>query len=395
MRSGAPQLADKTRPPLESARRNRPTKTNGGFWKEVGSHADETRQVTWGGTTGVRRCASYDPPPAHQAAGAPQHRQGKIPGTSPLVSRPQEERAEFELLMTTPRISLTIDGRRRALGKSEPGFTSAGSRWSGFTFERVQLPTVKRAATCCWPTTHVEMIIEGCVHTRFRTDNALHSFSATPTSISIWPQDYRVAELRCSGSAQALVVSLERSLLHTFVQRHSDIVWTTLTPRFAIRDPQIIALLMAIEAEIKGGCPGGDLFDESLSAALAAYLVKRYSGRAYNPRPKRPPFLGKRLQRVLDYIAANVSHDLSLDVLAGVANMSPHYFCRMFKVSTGLTPHQYVLAERINRAKQILAEDEATIAEVALRFGFASQSHFTSVFHRHTGTTPRRYQRIA
>jgi AraC family transcriptional regulator len=73
--------------------------------------------------------------------------------------------------------------------------------------------------------------------------------------------------------------------------------------------------------------------------------------------------------------------------------MSPYYFSRLFKQSTGLSPHQYLLRQHIERAKELLAEPRHRIAAVSYELGFPHQSHFTTIFRKLVGTTPSDYQR--
>jgi AraC family transcriptional regulator len=100
-----------------------------------------------------------------------------------------------------------------------------------------------------------------------------------------------------------------------------------------------------------------------------------------------------RLRRVLEYMQAHLDQELSLAALAAVVQMSPYYFSRLFKQSIGLSPHQYLLHQRVERAKHLLANPQRRIAEVSQELGFAAQSHFTTVFRKLVGTTPRAYQR--
>jgi AraC family transcriptional regulator len=94
----------------------------------------------------------------------------------------------------------------------------------------------------------------------------------------------------------------------------------------------------------------------------------------------------------LEYIAAKLQEDLSLAALADVAGMNYYYFSRLFKQSTGLSPHRYVLEQRIRRAQQFLSTSDMTILEASVRSGFADQGHFTKAFRRFVGVTPTEYR---
>ena len=99
------------------------------------------------------------------------------------------------------------------------------------------------------------------------------------------------------------------------------------------------------------------------------------------------------LRHVLEYLQAHLDQELPVTALAAVAQLSPAYFSRLFKQSTGLSPHQYLLGQRIERARELLADPRRRVAEVSYELGFSSQSHFTTVFRTLVGVTPRAYQR--
>ena len=101
----------------------------------------------------------------------------------------------------------------------------------------------------------------------------------------------------------------------------------------------------------------------------------------------------RRLARVVEYIRNHLNQPLAVGALSGMAQMSQSHFSKMFKLSTGLAPHQFVLQERINRSKELLRQDDAKIVDVALEVGFENQAHFTTVFGNFVGMTPRQFQR--
>lgn len=122
--------------------------------------------------------------------------------------------------------------------------------------------------------------------------------------------------------------------------------------------------------------PAGTIYGESLAKALAGYLVKRYAARQRTPAFYKGGLSPYRLKRVLDYIGDNLETNISLSDLAAIAGMSPHYFCELFKQRVGSSPHNYVLVQRIERAKQLLRSPKCAIIEVGLDVGFQNPSHF-------------------
>jgi len=99
-----------------------------------------------------------------------------------------------------------------------------------------------------------------------------------------------------------------------------------------------------------------------------------------------------RLRRVIDYIQEHLDQDLRLARLGSVVFMSPYHFARLFRRSTGLPPHQFVVWRRIERAAALLAEPELSIAVISRLVGFRTPSHFSTVFRRLIGTSPGAYR---
>jgi AraC-like DNA-binding protein len=151
-------------------------------------------------------------------------------------------------------------------------------------------------------------------------------------------------------------------------------------------------LILALRADLQDGSPAGRLYGESLATALAVYLQKRYAAVTPKSFQWRGGMPGIRLNRVLEYIRANIGEDLKLSALAEIANMSPHYFCELFKQSTGLSPHRYVLRAKIERAKEYLRDLRVSVFEASVLTGFADQSYFTKVFRRVVGVTPTEFR---
>jgi AraC family transcriptional regulator len=166
-----------------------------------------------------------------------------------------------------------------------------------------------------------------------------------------------------------------------------------LIPQFAAFDPLIHQIGLSLKADLEAGCPIGKIFGESAAVMLAARLLQQHSIRIAKLASDEHGLSSYTLRQVLAYIRSHLSEDLSLIDLAQVSGMSPYYFLRLFKQSMHLTPRQYIIQMRIDRAKELLRSRELSIADISLRCGFTSQSHFTNVFRQITKTTPKTYQR--
>ena len=99
-----------------------------------------------------------------------------------------------------------------------------------------------------------------------------------------------------------------------------------------------------------------------------------------------------QLNRACDFLQAHIASDIGLSTLADLVGLSPKHFARAFKQSTGVPPHQWLIARRVERAQALLRSTPMSLSEVALNCGFADQSHFTATFRRVTGNSPGRFR---
>jgi AraC family transcriptional regulator len=139
----------------------------------------------------------------------------------------------------------------------------------------------------------------------------------------------------------------------------------------------------------------GRIAVESLSNATAVYLAQRYGTSPPQVDRYKSGLTQDRLTRVVDYIENYLGNDLSLMELSTVACLSSYHFGKMFKRSTGLSVHQYVITRRLERAKLLLSARTAPLVEIAFATGFQDQSQFSAVFKRRVGVTPGAYAVIA
>ena len=164
-------------------------------------------------------------------------------------------------------------------------------------------------------------------------------------------------------------------------------------PYFATPDPLIYRIGVLLKSELESNGIGSRLYADSLFTALAVNLLRRYSTRKPAVRDFTGGLSKRKLQQAMEYIHENLSEDLSLREIAALLQMSPNYFTSLFKQSTGLSAHQYVIHCRIEKAKRLMVKPDLSIVEVAQQVGFQSQSHFVNVFRKHTGMTPKIYQK--
>jgi AraC family transcriptional regulator len=168
-----------------------------------------------------------------------------------------------------------------------------------------------------------------------------------------------------------------------------------LLPQFATSDLFVYQIGVALKAALFKNSDRSRLYAETLVNTLTLHLLEHYSTTRPNLRESITGQLPQyKLQQVIDYINAYLDRDLSLQELSNLVQMSPHYFSKLFKQSTGTTPHQYVIRCRIERAKCLMGQSKLSLAEIAIQVGFVDQSHLHRHFTRLVGITPKNYRNI-
>lgn len=199
---------------------------------------------------------------------------------------------------------------------------------------------------------------------------------------------------RCSWSTEGEfeVLAIEPSFINQIGEDLIDRDRIQLIPQFmSEQDPLIQGIFSTLRDELKSSKIGGSLLVDSLKTTLAIQLLRQYCTTKPKLSSHQDGLSSLKLQHVKDYINEHLHEDLKLIELAALAQVSPYYFLRLFKQSVGLTPHQYILQRRIEKAKFLLQHSELGVAEIASRVGFCDQSHLTQYFKRIVGITPKQF----
>ncbi len=158
----------------------------------------------------------------------------------------------------------------------------------------------------------------------------------------------------------------------------------------AMASPVTELIFRALVCDLHDGSPAGALVGDGLIVALIAHL------RGADPGAQQGGGLAPVVRkRVLAHMEDRLACPVTLAELAGLAHMSARHFCRAFHASTGYSPHQYLLRQRVERAKALLGEGKMPLSEIAQSVGFTDQSQFTRTFKRHAGITPASYRALA
>ncbi len=267
--------------------------------------------------------------------------------------------------------------------------TSEAANWQGMHLIYHRLPPgeipecstqqhlITIATRSGWP---VEQRLEG---KRRNFVSRCGSVGLTPGQIH---RQYRFHE-----EVELIQLSLEQESIATAAPEFVNPDQVELVPQPYVDDPLLYQLGLTLKDELQRSGAESKFYAESAATFLAVHLLRHYTTR----KPKQEGYRGglsqRQLQLAIDYIQAYLAEDIRLDDIASSLDLSRYYFCHLFKQSTGMSPYQYVIQCRVERAKQLLKEGNLTLGEIALTCGFAHQSHFHRHFKRLTGMTPRQF----
>jgi AraC family transcriptional regulator len=272
-----------------------------------------------------------------------------------------------------------------------PLVASYHTGWKGLSFIHYWHPPHKTVEHCLLQHSLVITDPKSCFQAERCLDGKFKHYAhgngrvdVIPAFLDRWTNWDREVEF----SVIAICPTLLNQTTQELMQREIELI-----PQFSIDDPVIQQLALALKTEIQTGCMSGRLYGESLGTALAARLVQNYAVSKPSLEFKANILPQSQLERVIDYMKANLTQDLSILDLATLTNMSKSHFSRSFKQSVGVAPYQYLMQQRVERAKQLLKQQAISISDIALDCGFANQTHLTKVFRQVTGVTPKAYQK--
>ena len=182
--------------------------------------------------------------------------------------------------------------------------------------------------------------------------------------------------MRVGETAEALEIFPDPDLLPPMLQ-----------PATATRDGVVLAISSVLRRVHAADTELADIEASTLAHRLVAHLRERYSSGRFS-HPPQGKLDATTVDRVAEFVDAELAGELTIEALAAVARLSPFHFARAFKASTGLAPHQFVTARRVDRAKTLLLDSGASVVDVAHAVGLSNVSHFRRVFRSHLGVLP-------
>lgn len=294
---------------------------------------------------------------------------------------------------TPPRVSVMVGNRSVPLLPGRPlthTTPSTLSPWTGIILEKhrvgaVEIPEHEHSTFCLHLQTSgpVEMDWHSSGRSARLTTGAGNLIFLTPGTRD---------SLLWHGSSQRIVASIDPSVLARAATQLELAQLPDFDNRWSFYDDQLRLLLTEMEREITSGSATGPLYGDLLSLSLSIALIRKYGRTPITPTPRKGGISRPSLNRVLEYIAANLHSTIGLEDLSSVAGLSLFHFARAFRQSMGVTPHQYLLQRRIDTAKTLLRAPGSNLEAIASATGFSDASHLSKAFRRQTGTTPRAWQ---
>lgn len=244
------------------------------------------------------------------------------------------------------------------------------------------------AGPCVAPDAHLVLVHAGAsTHLRWSADGRARRERFHRGQSLINPAGW-LSRPRWDDDAELMILALDPAWLDRLAADGGRGGTLELAPRFHLTDPLLATLVERLVLEYERSGPADTLYAESLVQAAAAHVIKVAAAPGSTRTARDSGLPPRRLAPVVDYIHAHLAERVTLEDLARVAGVSVSHFTRVFRASTGRSPHQYVLHERLDRARRALLSTGAPIAQIAEASGFADQSHLTRTMRRHLGLTP-------
>ena len=303
---------------------------------------------------------------------------------------PKQTRAKDDL-NATGRISVVRDHHLVPLLTSAQSQSTTEQPWHGVLLERhlVQPGEIPQHE-------HPDLVL----HLQLTGSNDFEWWSAgenaiertRPGSMILIPPGTS-DRLRWSGPSERLIISLRQSDLAQLASDLGAPHTLEFKTNWSLHDASTQHLVTEMGRETHSGFPLGSLYADLLAIGLQTRL---FNSHAVDPL-KIPSLKGglslPKLKRAMEYINANLIDDVSLESIAGELHLSASHFAHEFRNSTGQSPYQYLLDQRIERAKHLLKHTKSPVGYVSGLAGFRSPVNFVRAFRQRVGLTPEAWRR--
>ena len=270
--------------------------------------------------------------------------------------------------------------------------TSAGFPWSGFLVEKFFMqPGERRSGVNRW---HVISAL-GSRPAEFEgptSGGTVSTYTKPPGALTFFPIG-EIPPTRLRSRSELTSCAVNEELVESIRLEVDGYRSHELLYRSGLRDDAAERIVALLAIEMESGGLSGSLYAESLIRALVCRYIVLASEGAQSTLPAVGAMHPRLLKRLREWMEENAHRDISLSAMAKETKYSSTHLLRIFRASTGLTPHQYLIDLRIERAQRLLRKRDARLIDVAIECGFSSQAHLTSAFKARRGMTPGQYQR--
>lgn len=204
--------------------------------------------------------------------------------------------------------------------------------------------------------------------------------------IAIVP-DGGINEPRWDKELNVIIITLNPD----FTQQLVDLNDLSLKEVRGIKDDLLFHFSLSFKEELYYENFASKIYGESLAVALAIHIATKYSLTDKNIFAPKGKLSSVQLKQIIEYANSCIDKNIGLDDLSQYIHLSPFHFTRLFKETTGLTPHQYILKLKTDRAIQLMIQNKSTLTEIAYMLGFTDQAHFSNTFRKTTGFSPRQF----
>lgn len=240
--------------------------------------------------------------------------------------------------------------------------------------------------------------LAGTMHVGITRHGSRQQHQSRPGSVYLTAAQQATYELDWQGqpgeAIQSIELDLDDNLLRQTATAAGIEAASLELPTGVCPDALLLRqLAYSLAATLQAPGPADALYADTVARMLAAQLVHQLVGRTRVPSAPAGRLDLARLRLVQDYVRDSLDQAITLANLAAVACVSPYHFCHLFRQATGLSPHQYVIGQRLDQAKYLLEHRDWSIAQVAQAVGYRSGGHFARLFQRHTGGLPTEVRR--
>ena len=293
----------------------------------------------------------------------------------------------MSLILLAPERMLDFMPGEVTISGTVDAAASRGMSIRGYRFYKteVEIPSIRDYELVRWK--------KGTPNLGFHDGSRWHQHAVRDDDVTIltrgessrwyWMNDIEVSHIYISQALMAKVAGeiFQKDIDRMFVDHYP-----------IVNDAALARLMETYEAESLNPQPGSSLYAQSLEIQLCIHLIRNYikcdgSDEAVS-RISKP-----RLEALQRYINTHLAGTISVKDMAAIVDLSPSHFVRVFGAIYGVSPHQYVQAQRLKRAERLLSTlQDVPLKAVAMDCGFADQSHMTRLFKEKLSMTPKEYR---